>query len=428
LSNKIIHRFTILFKKLKDKGFFGILMGSTLVKIMTFASALFLPKVFTSKTEYGILTDVDNIRSYFLLFNGLGISNSVIKYCVATEHNSESFGNFRFVIKFGMMVDVVMMVVYMLICYGYKFNYENERTYLYISTLLLAFNFLLESMQLFLRAQFKNNWYIISAFVYAFLMCISQIILGYAYGIKGVLIGRYIAICITVLLTFYFVYQCFEKKSKEPDKQIQRNMIRFGIICMLGNVSSLIMQSNEKRILSDTICDAQALANYQVSSTIINVLLFLVNAVITFISPYFSAHKDDIEWCYNKYKKIMKINCIIMLPVHLIVFRFAKYFILIIYGVQYLDSLEIMQVMIIASLFQSIFRALPGNILPLLGYEKFNLYINLFFVVIHYICAKFLIGYFGTSGAAVALAIIYCISGLIYILKFKIEYNKIHLK
>jgi O-antigen/teichoic acid export membrane protein len=425
VDKTIKERITVFVNKLRVKGFFGIFFGSIVVKIMTFASALFLPRVFSSKTEYGILTDVDNIRSYFLLFNAMGISNAIIKYCVKTEHSNVSSRNFKFIIRFGLMVDMIMMVIYVFVCWKHQFNYENERHYLYISTFWLLLAFMLETMQLFLRAQFKNNWYVISSFAYAALMCILQIGMGYIWGIEGVLIGRYIAIGISVLITYWFVHQCYENQTGYPDKILRHQMLRFGVICMLGNVSSLIMQSNEKKILSDTLCDAQVLANYQVSSTIINILLFVINAVIIFVSPYFSAHKDDFIWCYKMYHKIMKINYIIMIPLHLIVFLLAKYIVLILYGTQYLDSLGIMRIMIIASLCQSLFRALPGSILPLLGFEKFNLYVNLIFVVVHYILARLSIGILGANGAAIALTVVYFLSGIVYMVKMRFEYRKI---
>lgn len=56
---------------LRKRGFFHIIAGSTLAKIAGFVSVFFLPR-FLSKADYGLLTYVDNIRNYVMLFNGPG--------------------------------------------------------------------------------------------------------------------------------------------------------------------------------------------------------------------------------------------------------------------------------------------------------------------------------------------------------------------
>ena len=58
---------------LRRRGFFHIIAGSTLAKIAGFVSVFFLPR-FLSKADYGLLTYVDNIRNYVMLFMGVGIA------------------------------------------------------------------------------------------------------------------------------------------------------------------------------------------------------------------------------------------------------------------------------------------------------------------------------------------------------------------
>lgn len=65
---------------LRRRGFFHIIAGSTLAKIAGFVSVFFLPR-FLSKADYGLLTYVDNIRNYVMLFNGLGITQATLRYC-----------------------------------------------------------------------------------------------------------------------------------------------------------------------------------------------------------------------------------------------------------------------------------------------------------------------------------------------------------
>lgn len=237
-------------EKLRSKGFFSIIIGTTLVKIMTFASTIFLPKIIRSKYEYGVLTDIDNIRSYFMLINALGISNAIMRFCVADTEDNKN-GNFLFIIFYGIVTDIILSIIYIFVCQYGTFNYEREKDYLLFMSAWLIMSFLLEAMQLFLRAKYQNVQYAIMTFVYATLMFLTQIGLGIKYQTWGVLIGRYISIIVSVFLGFMMILRWKGKnltKNEIPDNSTKVHIITFGLICMLCNASSLIMQSNEKNI------------------------------------------------------------------------------------------------------------------------------------------------------------------------------------
>lgn len=78
---------------LHKRGFFHIIAGSTLAKIAGFVSVFFLPR-FLSKADYGLLTYVDNIRNYVMLFNGIGITQATLRYCAQKGSDEEKKGYF----------------------------------------------------------------------------------------------------------------------------------------------------------------------------------------------------------------------------------------------------------------------------------------------------------------------------------------------
>ena len=85
---------------LRRRGFFHIIAGSTLAKIAGFVSVFFLPR-FLSKADYGLLTYVDNIRNYVMLFNGLGITQATLRYCAQEGSDEEKKGYFITTLKVG---------------------------------------------------------------------------------------------------------------------------------------------------------------------------------------------------------------------------------------------------------------------------------------------------------------------------------------
>ena len=60
----------------------------------------FLPR-FLSKADYGLLTYVDNIRNYVMLFNGLGITQATLRYCAQEGSDEEKKGYFITTLKVG---------------------------------------------------------------------------------------------------------------------------------------------------------------------------------------------------------------------------------------------------------------------------------------------------------------------------------------
>ena len=68
--------------KMREKGFFSVFLGSLLVKCISFCSVLFLPRIIADTSQYGVLSIVDNFNSYLLIVSGLGLSNSILRFCV----------------------------------------------------------------------------------------------------------------------------------------------------------------------------------------------------------------------------------------------------------------------------------------------------------------------------------------------------------
>ena len=80
-------------RTLHRRGFFHIIAGSTLAKIAGFVSVFFLPR-FLSKADYGLLTYVENIRNYVMLFNGIGVTNATLRFCAQKGSDEEKKGYF----------------------------------------------------------------------------------------------------------------------------------------------------------------------------------------------------------------------------------------------------------------------------------------------------------------------------------------------
>ena len=399
---------------LRRRGFFHIIAGSTLAKIAGFVSVFFLPR-FLSKTDYGLLTYVDNIRNYVMLINGVGMTQATLRYCAQEGSDEEKKGYFITAIKIGVLADVALIVLtaaaYMIV----PFPFEGARFQLVISSCLPMFYFLFTDIQLLLRATFQNQRYSVYNFTYSFLLMIFQIVFAVLWGVTGVMIGRYISMGMCVLLGFLLIRELPVMKAKAllPDRAQVKQMIRFSIVMLTASATSQVMSYNETFIVGQLLQDEELLAEYRVAANILSISLFLLEALLVFILPYFIQHIRDKKWIWENYKKLFVINGAVMSALHLGLIVFAKLYLYIFAGPEYMGAAPLVRMFLIASWIQAVFRGISGNILAVTGEEKFNLKINIVFVVVHAVIDVAAVKLLGIYGAAIALIAVYLLSGLI---------------
>ena len=141
-----------------------------------------------------------------------------MRFCVADTEDNKN-GNFLFIIFYGIVTDIILSIIYIFVCQYGTFNYEREKDYLLFMSAWLIMSFLLEAMQLFLRAKYQNVQYAIMTFVYATLMFLTQIGLGIKYQTWGVLIGRYISIIDSEFIGFMKILRRKGKNLTKNDIQ-----------------------------------------------------------------------------------------------------------------------------------------------------------------------------------------------------------------
>lgn len=399
---------------LKRRGFFHIIAGSTLAKIAGFVSVFFLPR-FLSKTDYGLLTYVENIRNYVMLFNGIGITQATLRYCAQKGSDEEKKGYFLASLKVGIAADVLIILITIV---GYliaPFPFEGARFQLLLSSCLPILYFLFTDIQLLLRATFQNQRYSVYNFTYSFLLMIFQIVFAVLWGVTGVMIGKYLSMTLCVVMGFLLIRDLpmMKVKAQMPSWAEMKVMIRFGIVMLTASATSMVMSYNETFIVGQLLKNEELLAEYRVASNILSISLFLLEALLVFILPYFIQHIGDKQWIWENYKKLFVINGAVMTVFHLGLFLFAKLYLFVFAGREYLDAVPLVRMFLVASWIQAVFRGISGNILAVTGEEKFNLKINIVFVIVHAVIDVTAVKLLGIYGAAIALIVVYFLSGLI---------------
>ena len=255
---------------LRRRGFFHIIAGSTLAKIAGFVSVFFLPR-FLSKADYGLLTYVDNIRNYVMLFNGLGITQATLRYCAQEGSDEEKKGYFITTLKVGIAADVALIVLTTAAYLVVPFPFEGARFQLVLSSCLPVLYFLFTDIQLLLRATFQNQRYSVYNFTYSFLLMIFQIVFAVLWGVTGVMVSRYISMALCAAMGFLLIRDLplMKVKALMPDRAQVKQMIRFGIVMLTASATSQVMSYNETFIVGQLLKDEELLAEYRVAANIL---------------------------------------------------------------------------------------------------------------------------------------------------------------
>lgn len=406
---------------LKKKGFFHIIAGSTLAKIAGFVSAFFLPRFLPTKADYGLLTYVDTIRNYVMLFNGLGIANATLRYCAHDDTDENKKGVFLASLKIGILADLVIIALTVVIFLFVPFQYEQSNGLLLFSSFMPLFYFLFNDIQLLLRATFENQRYSIYNFTYSFLLMAFQIVFALLWGVSGVMVGRYLSMGICVVLGFLLIRDLplMKTKAVPPNREETTQLFRYGIVMLTASAASQVMNYNETFIVSAVLNDAVQVAEYKVAANILPISLFLLEAILVFVLPYFIQHIKDKKWIWENYKKLFWINGAVMTVLHIGLYLFAGVFIYVVAGQRYLNAVPLVRMFLIASWIQAVFRGIAGNILAVTGEEKFNLKVNVFFVLVHAVVDYAAIKTLGLYGAAIAMILVYLLSGMVMTLHLR---------
>jgi len=429
MIKKLIDKTTTIQRKLKSSGFYHIIISSTLVKIASFISAIVLPRIIVDKGEYGLLSYVDNIRSYILMINGLGITYAIIRYCAKEKDNSKRWGYYVFILKFGIIVDFIIVITTIILSLSVPEKFEGQSKLVIIAACMPIVFIIFDSMQLYLRACFKNKEYSYLSFMYALLMLLFQVVAGIISGITGVVIIRYFAIMLAIIYGYYLIKKTkiFSNSIIKPDKAEKKEMVIFGIVMLLSNASSTIMSLNEVQILAFETHNTSVLAEYKVATYIFLIAIFISQSITIYIFPYFSKNMGNPKWIWTNYKTIMCYNAGLMIILHIGLWFILKPFTIIVFGEQYITAIPFMKLLLIASFGQTVFRNITGNVLAATGGEKFNLLVNIVSIFVHFTVSLVSIKTIGAYGIVIGPIVIYYLSSIpMIIYLYKKTNNKLY--
>lgn len=412
-----------LLHKILTSGFMEIIIGGTVAKAMSFVSIIVLSRLL-SKSDYGLLSYADNIRNYILLFSGLGLQNSVLRYTPLAKTAQEKAAVFKTSLFYGSALNLIIAAVTLLAFRFYILPVSGASQLVGQMCLLPTLIFVFDCSQLYLRADFRNRDYAKLSVLYAFAFMAFQMVFAYSSGLQGVVVGRYLSFAVIIFACVHFV--------RARDVAVKTTLLRgtrfreifhYGLLAMLASLTSLVIPLDEQLIVGSILKSTEYIAEYRVASTIPMILSFFSVAVITFVFPYFSRNEQDKKWVWVNYKKVLFLLSGLLLPVFAVLFLFASPILRLIYGSAYTSGGGILRALLIANAVNICIRMPTGNLLAALGRVRFNFYNSLACSIVHIGVAIVFVSVFGLIGSPISIAIVYILSALSEVAYFRWLYG-----
>ena len=399
------------FRDLKKQGFFHILVGGTLSKMMAFISSIVIVRL-VDKPAYSDLAYADNLYSYIILIVGLGMSSGILKYCTNKDERMNRF-YFRFAFKWGIISAVGITAIFLLGIYFIDIPFPGSKKIIYVLGFYPLLYYISTLFQSYLRTNFQNKLFAFSNLIQALFTFIGSILFLMSIGITGIPYARMLAAVIAIICCTPFIYRNtigFDDKSVTAEI---KPFLVMSISLLIANLMSMIMPLNESFLINNLIQSEEITANYKVANLIPSNLPFITSAIITFYFPII-AREEDRNKVWKLTKKVGLYTMAVVFGIAVIGCLCTPMIIKIVYGAKYNNITWLSTALWGIYAMNAGIRMIPMNILPAIGITKFNVQIAAISSVIHFIIDYIMIKLFGIYGAVYASGFIYVSSGFVY--------------
>ena len=421
-------KIAVFFKKVFDRGGVHILSANLVNKFLAFISISVIVRVL-SKSNYGVFGYSYNLLEFFILFQGLGLSNGVLQFCSETSDLQRQQGIAVFALKVGTVFNIILIFLGLFFSYIYNFK-VNSATYVFRSIVgLLLFIYITAWGEAYLRAKSMNKEYALLINISSVLILLFSITGAYFLGLFGYISGRYIgSVGILIFLSYFLkddICMLFRTNVRSIENVEKKEILKYSIVCMVTNAVSQSLYLADIFVIGIVSPNSIVLADYKVATQIPFALYFLTRSIVTFIYPYFAKNRLDFNWLRSNSLKLLISNFILNLCIGLFLFLCARSVIAIVYGEKYITIIPIFRILIISYITSTSLRIPIGNILGMLRCVKYNLISSIFFGLINIVFNYYFIKSMGAIGAAWSTLLTVSLSGLMDLIMYVFVLNRL---
>lgn len=409
----MLDNFLIVLRTLFKKGLVHMLGANVLNKVLSFLSSIFLVRIL-SKIDYGTYSYVQNIITFFILSNGLGVVSGFLQFGSLYRNSEKKYSYFKLAYTIGLIFNLLLS----LIIIGSSFFITNDsyiRLLLCMMSLVPFFTLIFELLQVYNQVERNNRVYSVLTTVNTITYVVGIIIGAYFFQIYGVIIFNYIAIIFTSIYGLTKFKDIDKLNARLPKLHLKESIafLKYSVTTMINNSISFLVYILDVFLIGMIIKDMSILATYKTATIIPFALNFIPSTIMIFLYPYFVEHMKEKKWLIKNYKNLLLFNGGLNFIIAIFLIFFSKLIIRICFGNEYLDAVPLFIILSVGYFVTSTFKIPAGNIIASLGKVRINLLISVTVGVLNIVLDIALIKELGSVGAAIATLSVFILSGML---------------
>lgn len=414
--------------KLFNTGLFHIFGASVVNNVIAFISSIILVRV-VSKADYGVFTYAWNIFSIVLLASGFGTDAGALQLLSESLKDKQKFERiFCSALRFGSIFNLILSFAMLIIGLFIPLPIIGSGRLLVMMVILPEFIYWYTMQQIYLRSSMDNVKYSRTSLINTALVAGLTIVGALFWAAEGMVIGRYIAYISSVVIGISIFGVPFIKlREKGLEKSVFNDLLKISGISMLNNGLSQLLYLIDVFVIGLVMTDEIQVATYKVATQIPTALSFIPVAIVTYIYPYFAAHREDRKWCIRKYRLTLLAVGSLNFVISVLLIILAPWLISTIFGEQYMDALVPFRILSASYFFSGTFSVLTGSLLVTQRKLYFNTFVAVLSGVLNIVADYVLVVLFEINGAAMAtisVVIITSILNVSYFVAVLVKKNK----
>ena len=400
-------------KLLYARGAFHILLSTFATRFAEFFGTIAVVRLLT-KEEYGLVSYVENIYGYLLIFAGLGLSNGLLRYVVLAEGALKE-AYFRYVLGHSIVRNCVLALGLLAVNLfaPYPQEFEVARDWVPLMALLLPLQDLVKDGRFGLRALFRNKLYADLSLAVSLLLIIGRIAGAYLDGVGGVLWSRVLINGSFAVLVVYLALAAYRQETG-PERcgltQLQRRELdRYSGQYMLTNGLWALFMLNDTFLLGQLGSSPAVLAEYKVAYVVPGILAIFATAVGMFVGPYFTKHEHERAWVCRNWQRTLLLTAAVTGLAAAVFALLARPLIVAVYGEVYEDIAPLMRWLLLASFIYSGLGYTTVNLLSAMGEVRYNINVSLVGIAVQVVLDCLMIPSMGAYGVAFSSCITYTV-------------------
>lgn len=409
-----------------NSGGFHIILGNFLNKFVVFFGSICIVRLL-SKSDYGVLSYIENLYNFAYICAGLGISNAIIRYVVLEDDIEGKKSVFDFMIKISICFNVMLVLVCFIInhIYPHNNNFPNACFLIYIMLLMLPVQYLNDNCLTLQRAMFDNKKFAYFNFFYATIVIIGK----FVGALSGSLLTLIIIGILIQVLYFILIYVSNQKKyfsninCKTINRKQKKEIIVYSLQYMITNGIWSLFMLMDIFLLGKLVNDPIIIADYKIAYAWPANISIVCSAIGMFIAPHFIKNENNLIWVRTNFIKAFLGNFLCVLTVAIIMYVAAKPLIFIYGGEDYYNVISLMRLILIGSVINNGCRYMIANCLAAMGKIKANMLVSFFGIIAQSLINILLIPKYGIYAPAYTSIIVYAGMAIVLFIIFNKRYN-----